>query len=105
MVLNDEIKLLVATTVEDENLDTIEVHEWVTLGRCAIIQNSSARRIALNDGQEYAYSYEVFFRNKNGLRIPKEGDTIHLTKKDGTIYKDCKVTGFVTLKNWVKLWV
>ena len=105
MVLNDEIKLLVTTTVEDENLDTIEIRDWVTLGKCAIIQNSSAKRIILNDGKEYAYSYEVYLRIKNGMEIPNEGDVIHLTKKDKTIDKDCHVAGFVTLKNWLKVWV
>ena len=105
MVLNDDISLLVVTTEIDENLDAIEVSEWVYLGKCSIVQNSSARRIALKDGMEYTYSYEIYLRNKKGLKITKDGDTIHITKKDGTIDKDCIVTGFVTLRNWVKIWV
>lgn len=105
MRLSDDIELMVVTSGVDENLDPIEITEWVELGKCAIVQNSSARKIALNDGMEYVYGYEVFYRKKKDMPIPKEGDTIHLTKEDRTIDKDCKVAGFATMRNWVKIWV
>ena len=105
MNLSDDIRLMVITSRVDENLDPIEITEWVDLGKCAIVQNSSARKIILNDGVEYSYSYEVFYRKKKDMPIPHEGDTIHIIKKDGTIDKDCKVAGFMTMRNWIKLWV
>ena len=42
---------------------------------------------------------------KPKTNIPKENDMIHFVKKDGTIDKICRVSGFVTLRNWMKIWV
>lgn len=105
MNLSDELELLVIESGYDDNLDPVEESRWVPIGKCCIIQNSSASKVRTNDGTEYVYSYVIVYRHRKGALIPHEGDTIHITKKDGTIDKECKVVGFVTLRNWVKVWV
>ena len=38
--------------------------------------------------------------------IPKEGDKVYITKKDGTIDKEMEVKGFVTnKKRYLKIWL
>lgn len=103
MRLDDNIEVLVVTSGYDENLDPVETREWVSLGKCIITPNTSAARTKTNDGQEYIYSYLILMRKAS--IIPKENDLIHIRKKDGTIDKECRISGFVTLRNWVKIWV
>lgn len=105
MNLSDTIGLVSVISGYDENLDPIETKETVPLGKCSIIQNTSAQQTTLNDGKEYIYSYVVVMRKNKNTVIPTEGNVIHITKKDGTIDKECIVKGFVTLRNWVKIWV
>lgn len=106
MNLSDKIQLIRIAITEDERLNPIETKVVVNLGKCAIVQNSSAAKVKSNDGKDYVYSYVVYLRKpKQHADIPKENDIIHMTKKDGTIDKECRVIGFVTLKNWLKIWV
>ena len=95
----------------DENLDPIEpTTEFVEVGRCVIFPNTKALKVTLNDGREYQYSFEIVApikkkHYKDGL-IPKEGEEVRFTKKDGTIDKQATVQGFVTLKQrYVKVWL
>lgn len=104
MNLSDKIELGVSETSIDENLNEVSQLNWIDLGKCLITPNSSASRTIGNDGKEYIYSYEIIMR-KPKTNIPKENDMIHFVKKDGTIDKTCRVSGFVTLRNWMKIWV
>lgn len=105
MRLDDSISILVVNSGYDDNLDPVETQEWVSLGKCIITPNTSAAKIKTKDGEEYIYSYLVLMRIPANKIIPKEDDVIHIRKKDGTIDKECRVSGFVTLRNWVKVWV
>lgn len=105
MRLDDSIEILVVNSGYDDNLDPVETQEWVSLGKCIITPNTSAKKIKTNDGEEYIYSYLMVMRIPKSKIIPKDNDIIHIIKKDGTIDKECKVSGFVTLRNWVKIWV
>lgn len=90
----------------DEDLNPVEYTEWQMEYKCKILPNTSARKIKGNDGADYVYSYEVFMRKpKQAAFIPRENSIVHITKKDGTIDRDCRCIGFVTLRNWLKLWV
>lgn len=104
MNLSDRIELKIVSFGLDENLNEIETVSWVTLGKCLITPNTAARLTKGNDGKDYIYSYEVIMR-KPKSDIPRENDIIHIVKKDGTIDKECRVQGFVTLRNWLKIWV
>ena len=104
MNLPDTIQLELIEAKLDTKLDVVETAKWVNIGKCLIMPNTSARLIKANNTEGYVYSYEVIMR-KHKVYLPKEGDRIHITKKDGTIDKTCEVTGFVTLRNWVKIWV
>lgn len=85
-------------------IDTI----FIDFGKCVILPNSKASIIGLADGQQYVYTYEVYAplsKAKYPL-IPKEGDKVVITKKDGTIDKEMEVKGFVTYKKrYLKLWL
>lgn len=90
----------------DEDLNPVEWTEWQQEFKCKILPNTSARKVTGNDGADYVYSYEVFLRKpRQAAFIPRDNDIVHITKKDGTIDKDCRCIGFVTLRNWLKLWV
>lgn len=81
---------------------------WQELGKCVIFPNNKAATINCNDGEVYQYQFEVVSRLKRDYYsyLPKEGMTIHLHKKDGTIDKDFIVKGFLTLRQrYLKLWV
>ena len=104
MKLSDSIELKTVVSGFNENLDEIESIEWIKLGKCIINPNTAAKLTIGNDGKEYLYSYEIMMKKPKGI-FPKEGDEIHIVKQDGTIDKVCKVSGFVTLKTWLKLWV
>lgn len=106
MRLEDRIELQKRIVTYNEKLDAFEKVTWVTLGKCVIIQNSSAQKIKGNDGELYAYSYIVYLRKpKDANNIPRENDIVHITKKDGTIDTKAKVAGFRTLRNWLELWL
>ena len=82
--------------------------EWQTFAKCFISFNSAAQKIRLHDGEEYIYSYYVIAPLKKALYelIPKEGDTVRIQKKDGTIDKTMEVKGFVTYKQrYLKIWL
>lgn len=104
MNLPDKIRFERNYTFLNENLNEVNLVEWIDLGKCLIMPNTSASKTKGNDGKEYIYSYEIILRKPKEY-IPKENDMIHIVKKDGTIDKVCKVSGFVTLRNWLKLWV
>lgn len=104
MNLSDKIELEVNYTFLNENLNEVCLTEWVNLGKCLIMPNNAASKMKGNDGKEYIYSYEIVMR-KPKSNLPKENDRIHIMKKDGTIDTICQVKGFVTLRNWMKLWV
>lgn len=77
-------------------------------GKCTILPNTSARVITLADGKTYIYSYEIVapLTQRKYKMLPREGDKVHITKKDGTIDVDMEVKGFVTLKKrYLKLWL
>lgn len=84
---------------------------WTSFGKtknCVIFPNSKSSSIVLNDGKQYAYSYEVIVKLKKSLYslLPKEGDLIWVTKSDKTINKEMEVKGFVTYKQkYLKLWL
>lgn len=109
MKLSDRIRLKLINTKYDERLNEVENIDWIDLGKCMIMPNTAAKITRGNDGKEYLYSYEIMMKIPKDLFghkiVPKEGDDIHIIKGDGTIDKTCKVVGFVTLRNWVKLWV
>ena len=109
MRLSDNIELKQVHTEYDNRLNEVEVVEWLPLGKCIITPNTAARLTRGNDGKEYVYSYEIIMKipkNLFGQRvIPKENDEVHIVKEDGSIDKVCKVSGFVTMRSWLKIWV
>lgn len=94
----------------DDNGNPLNVTaiRFVEFGKCVIIPNTSARTVALVDGQTYHYSYEIvapLSKQKYNM-LPNEGDKVWITKKDGTIDTQMEVKGFVTLKKrYLKLWL
>jgi hypothetical protein len=95
----------------DENLDPVQENMiWMLFGNCIIIPNSRAQQITLNDGSMYLYAYEIIAPIKKihyqHSLIPKEGTSVRIVKKDGSINKEAVVRGFVTLKQrYVKVWL
>ena len=104
MNLSDKIQFKTTYTYLNENLNEVSNTEWVDLGKCLIMPNTSASKTKGNDGKEYIYSYEILLRKPKNY-LPKENDIIRIIKKDGSIDKECRVNGFVTLRTWLKLWV
>lgn len=81
---------------------------FLDFGKCTILPNSQAKTITLADGQQYVYSYEIYapLSAKKYPLIPKEGDKVWITKKDGTIDKEMEVKGFVTFKKrYLRIWL
>lgn len=106
MNLSDRIQLIKCNVTQDAQLNPIEVKTLVELGKCAIVKNSSAATIKGNDGNAYNYSYVVYMRKpKDVMMIPCKDDIVHISKKDGTIDSEHRVVDFVTLKNWLKIWL
>lgn len=105
MNLSDSIELQEVISDFDENLNEIEVKEWILLGKCHIMPNTSARLTKTNDGKGYVYAYEILMHKPKKQVFPKENDLVRIKKKDGTIDKECRVIGFVTMRYWLKLWV
>ena len=104
MRLADKIEIQVVEVGFDEELNPTETTKWKSLGKCSISPNNAARVTKTNDGTSYIYSYEIIMR-KPKTNMPKENDVIHIVKSDNTIDAECRVVGFVTLRNWLKLWV
>lgn len=104
MNLSDKIQLETNVVFVNEKLNEVNITKWIDLGKCLIMPNTSAAKIKGNDGKDFIYSYEVIMRKPKEY-IPKENDMVHIIKKDRTIDKICRVSGFVTLKNWLKIWV
>ena len=93
---------------EDGNPVDATATRFLEFGKCLIYPNSSAKLVSLNDGQRYAYSYEVIAPlSKHKYKIlPREGDKVMIIKKDGTINKVMEVKGFTTYKRrYLKLWL
>lgn len=106
MNLSDRIRVTLVASATDEDLNPIEHTEQQQEFKCKIIPNSSAKKVTGNDGLDYVYSYEVYMRMpKDKNLIPRENQVVHITKKDGTIDCDSRCIGFVTLRNWVRLWL
>ena len=79
-----------------------------TFGKCVILPNTKASVITLADGQKYTYMYEIYapLNKAKYPLIPKEGEKVWITKKDGTIDKEMEVKGFVTLKKrYLRIWL
>ena len=106
MNLSDIIRVTLVANATDEDLNPIEHTEQQQEFKCKIIPNSSAKKVTGNDGLDYVYSHEVYMRMpKDKNFIPRENQVVHITKKDGTIDCDSRCIGFVTLRNWVRLWL
>lgn len=105
MRLDDSILLKSVISSINEDGDTLEEVSYNPLGKgkCKILPNVAATEVSGTDGKSYSTSYQVFLKKPS--TIPVEGDVVRITKKDGSIDKDCEVKGFVTLKNWLKLWL
>ena len=93
---------------EEGNPLTPDAFIFIDFGKCVILPNTKASVITLADGQKYTYMYEIYAplnKAKYSL-IPKEGDKVYITKKDGTIDKEMEVKGFVTLKKrYLRIWL
>lgn len=106
MNFDDKLYKTKQTTHVDDELDEVVVSQNVgTAMKCKILPNSDARKIKGEDGEDYVYSYVIFLRKPRTGTYPVQNDTIHIIKKDGSIDKFCKCRGFVTIKNYVKIWV
>ena len=81
---------------------------FIDFGKCVILPNTKASVITLADGQKYTYMYEIYapLNKAKYPLIPKEGDKVYITKKDGTIDKEMEVKGFVTYKKrYLRIWL
>ena len=105
MQLDDSILSKTVVSSINEDGDTVEEVSYLPLGKgkCKILPNISSVENTGTDGKVYSTSYQVFLRKT--ATIPVEGDVVRIIKKDRSIDKDCEVKGFVTLKNWLKLWL
>ena len=93
---------------EEGNPLTPEAFIFIDFGKCFILPNTKASVITLADGQKYTYMYEIYapLNKTKYTLIPKEGDKVYITKKDGTIDKEMEVKGFVTYKKrYLKIWL
>ena len=93
---------------EEGNPLTPDAFIFIDFVKCVILPNTKASVITLADGQKYTYMYEIYVplnKTKYPL-IPKEGDKVYITKKDGTIDKEMEIKGFVTYKKrYLKIWL
>lgn len=93
---------------EDGDPITATAVRFYDFGKCTILPNTSAKVVTLADGKKYVYSYEVIapLSTLKYKLLPREGEIVHITKKDCTIDRDMEVKGFVTLKRrYIKLWL
>ncbi len=106
MRLDDRIQLQKVNVTKDENLNRVVTKVFDLIKKCKILPNTKASTIKCNDGESRVYSYEVVMRKpKSKDEIPHENDIVRIKKNDGTIEAECLVLGFVTLRNWVKIWL
>lgn len=106
MRLDDSIELQKTIVMRDEQLNPIVTKDFELISKCKILPNTKASTIKCNDGQNRVYSFEVVMRKpKSNDKIPRENDIVRISKNDGTINAECVVLGFVTLRNWVKVWL
>ena len=93
---------------EEGNPLTPDAFIFIDFVKCVILPNTKASVITLADGQKYTYMYEIYAplnKTKYPL-IPKEGDKVYITKKDGTIDKEMEIKGFVTYKKrYLRIWL
>jgi hypothetical protein len=109
-VITDElVGIDVNGPIVDEELNPVDnFTEFFPLAKCFISFNSSAKKVRLNDGQEYIYTYYAILPLKQSIYhlIPKEGSRVRIRKADGTIDKVMEVRGFVTYqKRYLKIWL
>ena len=93
---------------EDGNPLTPDAFIFIDFGKCVILPNTRASVITLADGQKYTYMYEIYapLNKAKYPLIPKEGDKVYITKKDGTIDKEMEIKGFVTYKKrYLRIWL
>ena len=93
---------------EEGNPLTTDAFIFIDFGKCVILPNTKASVITLADGQKYTYMYEIYapLNKAKYPLIPKEGEKVWITKKDGTIDKEMEVKGFVTLKKrYLRIWL
>lgn len=124
MNTNGELYITARISERNEDGDYVETTTEVSLGKCIVTPNEQAQQVRGSDGTVYLYSYAIFIKAsrerpiiKGAIRvnklsidgtpidIPIEGASVRLVKSDGSIDKLCKVRGFVTIRNWIKLWV
>lgn len=106
MRLDDKIILERVVVGQDKQLNPTETIQQIDLGKCIITPNSSAAKIKGNDGSGYVYSYLVIMRKPKDITlIPQANEKVRITKKDGSIDMMCRVSGFVTLRRWLKIWL
>lgn len=106
MRLDDRIQLQKIVVSKDDAQNLVETKVFGLINKCKIFPNTKASTIKCNDGQDRVYSYEVVMRKpKSKDDLPRENDIAHVTKSDGTINTEKVVLGFVTLRNWVKVWL
>ena len=93
---------------EEGNPITPDAFIFIDFGKCVILPNTKASVITLADGQKYTYMYEIYapLNKAKYPLIPKEGDKVYITKKDGTIDKEMEIKGFVTYKKrYLRIWL
>ena len=93
---------------EEGNPLTPDAFIFIDFGKCVILPNTKASVITLADGQKYTYMYEIYapLNKAKYPLIPKEGDKVYITKKDGTIDKEMEAKGFVTYKKrYLRIWL
>ena len=93
---------------EEGNPLTPEAFIFIDFGKCVILPNTKSSIITLENSKKYTYAYEIYapLNKAKYPLIPKEGDKVHITKKDGTIDKEMEVKGFVTLKKrFLRIWL
>ena len=93
---------------EEGNPLTPDAFIFIDFGKCVILPNTKASVITLADGQKYTYMYEIYapLNKAKYPLIPKEGEKVWISKKDGTIDKEMEVKGFVTYKKrYLRIWL
>lgn len=105
---DNENEVLKSGFDEEGNPLTPDAFIFIDFGKCVILPNTKASVITLADGQKYTYMYEIYapLNKAKYTLIPKEGEKVWITKKDGTIDKEMEVKGFVTLKKrYLRIWL
>ena len=105
---DNENEVLKSGFDEEGNPLTPDAFIFIDFGKCVILPNTKASVITLADGQKYTYMYEIYapLNKAKYPLIPKEGDKVYITKKDGTIDKEMEVKGFVTYKKrYLRIWL